>query len=126
MLSLEELKKEIDEIKARNKNVEADKAWETSWTRKFLIVILTYIVVVIFFTVSNLGNPFVNSIVPTIGFMLSTLTVPLCKKWWLKKRVTSQDVRGFDSLPLRQFTISEFLEVLRAECVVALTLILRS
>ena len=29
-----DLNKEIEEIKKRNKRVELDKAWETSWTRK--------------------------------------------------------------------------------------------
>lgn len=29
-----ELEKEIEQIKARNKRVELDKAWETSWTRR--------------------------------------------------------------------------------------------
>lgn len=84
MTTLEELQLEIEEIKKRNQRVEADKSWETSWTRKFLILALTYIVIVIFFFVSNLGNPFVNAIVPTLGFFLSTLTVPFFKNWWLK------------------------------------------
>ena len=83
--SIEELKKEIDEIKARNKRVEADKAWETSWTRKFLVLALTYIVIVIFFFVAKLPNPFANAVVPSVAFVLSTLTVPIFKKWWLSK-----------------------------------------
>lgn len=85
MISIEELKKEIDSIKARNKKVEADKAWETSWTRKLLILVLTYIVLVIFFFVSKLPEPFVNAVVPSVAFLLSTMTVPLFKKWWLNK-----------------------------------------
>ena len=42
------LEKEIEEIKKRNKRVELDKSWETSWTRKICIMLLTYIVVVIY------------------------------------------------------------------------------
>ena len=84
MLTLEQLQKEIEEIKARNRRVETDKAWETSWSRKLLILILTYFVVIIFFSVTNLGNPFINAIVPTIGFFLSTLTIPICKRLWIK------------------------------------------
>lgn len=76
MTTLEELKNEVDKIKARNERVEKDKAWETSWTRKLLVFVLTYFVVVIFFFVTNLPKPFVNSLVPTLGFFLSTLTVP--------------------------------------------------
>lgn len=84
MTSIEELKSEIDKINTRNQRVEADKAWETSWSRKLLILVLTYIVIVIFFIISNLCNPFVNAIVPTLGFLLSTLSVPFFKNWWLK------------------------------------------
>ena len=46
-MSNEELEKEIIKIKERNKRVELDKKWETSWTRKICICILTYIVVII-------------------------------------------------------------------------------
>ncbi len=84
MTKLEELKKEIDQIKARNKKVETDKAWETSSLRKIIVAILTYIVVVIFFFTAGLPKPFINAIVPSIAFLLSTLTVPLFKKWYIK------------------------------------------
>lgn len=39
--------KEINEIKERNKRVETNKAWETSWTRRICIMLLTYIVVIL-------------------------------------------------------------------------------
>lgn len=84
MTSIENLQKEITDLKARNRRVEADKAWEVSWTRKGVIAGLTYAVVVLFFFVAELPNPFVNAIVPTMGFVLSTLTVPLFKKWWIR------------------------------------------
>ena len=85
MENLEQLKQEIETIKVRNKKVEADKAWETSFLRKVLITILTYFVIVLFFSVANLSKPFVNAIVPTLGFILSTLTVPVFKKFWINK-----------------------------------------
>jgi len=83
MISNEELKKEIDKIKVRNQRVETDKAWETSWTRRFLILILTYLVIVTFFLMAKLPDPFANAIVPSVAFLLSTMTVPLFKKWWV-------------------------------------------
>jgi hypothetical protein len=86
MTELEQIKNDIAEIKERNRRVEADKAWETSMTRKILIAILTYIVIVIFFYFAELSNPFINAIVPTVGFVLSTLSVPLFKKWWLGRQ----------------------------------------
>ncbi len=49
MNTVENLEKEIAEIKKRNQRVEADKAWETSWTRRILVLVLTYLVMVILF-----------------------------------------------------------------------------
>lgn len=37
-MELKELENEIAKIKERNKKVELDKAWETSWTRKICIM----------------------------------------------------------------------------------------
>ena len=80
-----DIEQEITEIKKRNKRVELDKAWELSWTRKFTIAILTYIVIVIFFVFAELPKPFLNSIVPALAFLLSTLTITFFKKQWIKK-----------------------------------------
>ena len=56
MTTIEELKNEVDKIKERNTRVELNKAWETSLTRKLLVLVLTYFVVVIFFFVTKLAN----------------------------------------------------------------------
>ena len=65
---------------------EIDKECETSWTRRICIAILTYIVVVIYnYMISNYSNIFLNSIVPVIGFILSTLSLKLVRKVWEKK-----------------------------------------
>ncbi len=82
MTTTEELIKEIEAIKRRNERVEADKAWETSLSRKIIIAFLTYIVIVLFFFSAALPNPFVNAIVPTLGFILSTLSLPFLKSVW--------------------------------------------
>jgi hypothetical protein len=84
-MNVKQAEKEIELIKKRNIRVEADKAWETSKTRKFLIAIFTYIIIVLFFVVMALPNPMVNAVVPTVGFVLSTLSVPYFKKYWVEK-----------------------------------------
>jgi len=84
MSELEQIKFDMATIKERNRRVENDKAWETSLTRKILIAILTYIVIVIFFYFANLPKPFINAIVPTLGFFISTLSVSLVKNFWIK------------------------------------------
>lgn len=86
MEELEQIKEDIREIKERNARVEADKAWETSGFRKILVALLTYAVVVLFFVVAGLPEPFINAIVPTAGFVLSTLSVPVFKKMWMRGR----------------------------------------
>lgn len=83
---MEDIQKQIDEIKQRNARVEADKARETSRARKIIIVLLTYIVIVIFLYSAKLSQPRLNAIVPTIGFVLSTLGFTALKKMRLKNR----------------------------------------
>jgi hypothetical protein len=86
MEELEQIKKDIQEIKERNIRVEKDKAWETSAFRKILVAVLTYIVIVLFFIFAHLPNPFINAIVPTLGFLLSTLSISYIKKIWIKNK----------------------------------------
>ena len=81
-----ELEKEIIQIKERNKRVELDKKWETSWTRKICIMILTYIVVIIYsYVIRNIDNILLSSLVPVIGFTLSTLSLKIVRKIWEKQ-----------------------------------------
>lgn len=84
MPTLEDLEKEIQEIKARNKRVEIDKTWELSGARKIVIAVITYVVTVIYFYFARISKPFLNAIVPALAFVLSTLTLPFFKKLWLK------------------------------------------
>lgn len=80
------LEKEIKDIKERNKRVEKDKAWEVSWTRRICIMILTYIVVVVYsYIIRKENNIFLSSLVPVIGFTLSTLSLNLIRKIWESK-----------------------------------------
>lgn len=78
------VKKEIELIKERNRRVEADKAWETSRTRRVIIALMTYAVIVVFLLMIDAPNPLLIALVPTIGYVLSTLTLPFFKKWWVK------------------------------------------
>lgn len=85
-----ELENEIIKIKERNKKVELDKSWETSFTRKICICILTYIVVVIYsYLINKISNIFLSSLVPVIGFTLSTLSLKIVRNVWEKNRKES-------------------------------------
>ncbi len=84
MDKLQKLEQEIDHIKERNARVEADKAWEVSLFRKVVIAVLTYLVIVLFFYFVGLAKPLVNAIVPTVGFVVSTLSVPFFRNIWVR------------------------------------------
>jgi CHASE2 domain-containing sensor protein len=81
-----ELLARVEQLEARNKRVEADKAWETSWQRRVAIMVLTYLVVVCYLYFVVHINPWINALVPVIGFFLSTLTVTLLKREWMRSR----------------------------------------
>jgi hypothetical protein len=76
---------EIKKIQERNKRVEADKAWETSGTRKVLIAVFTYLAIGAYLNAINVPAPWLNAIVPTVAFLLSTLTMPWFKRMWVKR-----------------------------------------
>jgi hypothetical protein len=75
----------VEEIEARNGRVELDKAWEKSWTRRGLLTVFTYLAIALYLSAIRVDRPWLNAIVPAIGFMLSTLTMPLFRRLWLKR-----------------------------------------
>ena len=80
------LEQEIRTIKKRNARVEMDKKWETSWTRRICILVLTFVVVLLFnLTIAHGINIFLGSLVPVIGFFLSTLSLGAVRKIWESK-----------------------------------------
>jgi len=77
----------LEMIEERNKRVEIDKAWETSWTRRIAVTVLTYIVVVFYLAFVVHVDPWINALVPIIGFLLSTLSISFVKKRWQKRHI---------------------------------------
>jgi len=86
MASLQQLEKKVATIEARNARVEADKAWETSFARRGLLVLFTYLAVGAYLAAIGVKDAWLNAIVPAVAFMLSTLTLPYFKEIWLKNR----------------------------------------
>ena len=81
------MEERIEKIEQRNKRVEEDKAWETSFMRRLCIAVLTYIVVVLYtYTTSKVNNIFLSSLVPVIGFTLSTLSLKYIRNLWQKNK----------------------------------------
>jgi hypothetical protein len=79
-MNLEQISQELENIKARNQKVEKDKAWEWSITRKILLMLFTYLALGIYMQAIQIYKPRLNAIIPTIWFLLSTLTLPRFKK----------------------------------------------
>lgn len=83
---MKDLEKEVELIKERNKRVEKDKEWETSWTRRVFIAVLTYLIVVSYnYGIQKIDNIFLSSLVPVMGFLLSTLSLKLVRNIWEKR-----------------------------------------
>ena len=84
MLTLEKLEQRIHKIEQRNNRVENDKSWETSFTRKILLIIFTYFSVGLYLNAIQVERPWINAIVPALGFLLSTLTLSFFRRLWEK------------------------------------------
>lgn len=80
------LEERVAKLEARNRRVEGDKAWETSWQRRLAIAALTYLTVVFYLGYVVHINPWINALVPVIGYTLSTFTIQQLKSRWLNRR----------------------------------------
>jgi hypothetical protein len=84
MAHIDELEERVAKLESRNKSVELNKAWETSYTRRVLIIFFTYISIALYLKFIVGIDPWINAIVPAIGFLLSTFSLPFFKKQWSK------------------------------------------
>jgi hypothetical protein len=84
MTDVSELEARISKIESRNRSVELNKTWETSLTRRALLFIFTYLAIALYLKVIVGIDPWINAVIPSVGFLLSTLTLPFFKKLWIK------------------------------------------
>lgn len=70
-------------IEERNRRVETDKAWEVSLIRRLTIAALTYCTALVFLWLIGIEHFAWSGLVPTGGYILSTLSLPWIKKRWL-------------------------------------------
>lgn len=82
---------DLQAIKERNTRVEADKAWETSWGRRTFIAVVTYVLVAVHSSLIGVSYPWLNALVPAIGYLLSTVSIPYLKNFWLKNIYKNQE-----------------------------------
>lgn len=84
MTEIQNIHEEIEKIKERNRRVEGDKAWETSWFRIILVTAIIYGVAVLFMYLIGIEKIWGNALVPAGGYFLSEQSLPFIKRWWLK------------------------------------------
>ncbi len=81
---MEEMQEELAAIKERNARVEADKAWERSPARILALVLMTYVIAVaVLFAIGN-DRPFLNALIPALGYFISTRSLSLLRSLWEK------------------------------------------
>ena len=85
---------DLNDIKLRNAKVEADKAWETSLTRRTLIALGTYVIVGLYLTSLGVTDAWLHALVPPAAYVLSTLTLPVFKRIWIEKCYTENKGEG--------------------------------
>jgi hypothetical protein len=80
------LESELTTIKLRNQQVEVDKAWETSVARRSLVALITYLASCILLALIGNEHFIRNALVPVLGYLLSTWSIPSAKKIWKQQR----------------------------------------
>jgi len=103
---MENLENRLKAIESRNTRVEADKAWESSWFRRGLLTLFTYLAISLYLSAIRIDRPWLNAIVPAFGFMISTLTMPFFKKRWLRQRESGRPLK---TLKFRRHLVQEIL-----------------
>jgi len=62
----EDLVQRVERLEIRNYRVEGDKAWETSWTRRLGVTLMTYMVVAFYLEfMVHINPPRVQTVVAT-------------------------------------------------------------
>ena len=84
---LDSLERDVDGIRERNVRVELDKAWEASSLRVLFLLLLTYCATSVVFWLIGVPRPLLNALIPTTAYYLSTLSLPILKKWWIGRRM---------------------------------------
>ncbi len=77
------LERSLELILERNRRVEAEKAWEVSFTRRAFLALLTYLTAVLLLWLIGEERFLLLSLIPTISYVFSTLTLPWLKRFWI-------------------------------------------
>ena len=79
------IEERMAKIEERNRRVESDKAWETSMFRVVTITVITYLIATAVMYGIGVENPWLGALIPTVGYYLSTQSLPFIKRRWIKQ-----------------------------------------
>jgi hypothetical protein len=82
---MNDLESKVQAILERNQRVELEKAWEVSLTRRAFILATTYLMALLFLWLLGVPYFYLHALVPTGGYLLSTLSLPWIKKKWIQR-----------------------------------------
>jgi hypothetical protein len=82
---IQKIEEEVKSIQDRNSRVETDKAWEVSVFRVLFITAITYLVASLVLYLIGVRDFYLGALVPTVGYFLSTRSLPTVKKWWVNR-----------------------------------------
>lgn len=85
-MDINDIERRVRLIEERNVRVEAEKAWEVSVFRKATIAIMTYIIASIVLVSIGSWQPFLSALIPTIGYVLSVQSLPMIRRWWIRRQ----------------------------------------
>jgi hypothetical protein len=85
-MSNESFETRLSKIEERNQKVELEKAWETSWARFWCNTGATYLVMNLVLWTIDGPFPALHALVPTCGYVLSTLSLPVLKRMWIARQ----------------------------------------
>lgn len=78
------LKEEVNGINKRNAEKDVNKEFEASWTRVIVIMLITYLALWAYMSFLKVKDPYLNAVVPTVGFNLSTWSLVPIKYYWMR------------------------------------------
>ncbi|MDD4897684.1 MAG: hypothetical protein WCZ99_03160 [Candidatus Paceibacterota bacterium] len=105
---MENIEQRIKKIEDRNQKVEDDKKWETSMTRRGLLMLFTYLAIGTYMRAIDIERPWLNAVVPAVAFMLSTLTMPFFKRMWLGNKKTAKSIELFEKVKKLKLPIGKY------------------
>jgi len=81
VLTLEE---QVQKLNLMQKYDELKSKWDRSLVRIIYVSTTTYLFVAVFMFILEVDNYLVNALIPSLGYILSTQTLPSIKKAWVR------------------------------------------